>query len=96
MLLGVLSRTERELVVSVLWQWAETTPDLPVAGFLDGERLLTPMELAAAAERGTADGEALLEILEHGLRREGIDSVVRRFTAYDNPSYEDRPSYEDH
>jgi hypothetical protein len=77
----MLSRDERDQLISILWNWAEVTPDIPVAGFLEHGHLLTPRELAIAAEQGTPDGQALLEILEHGLRREGIELLGHRFAA---------------
>jgi hypothetical protein len=81
----MLSADEREQIVSILWEWAEMVPDVPVAGFLRADpgeprSILTPRELAIGALEGTPDGEALLEILEHGLRREGIETLKRRFT----------------
>jgi hypothetical protein len=43
-----------------------------------GAAALTPLQLAEAAESGGPEGQALMELLEHGLRREGIDAVIRR------------------
>jgi hypothetical protein len=80
-LLSMLSDVERERLVAALHAWARTVPDEPVAGFLGDGRLLTPRELANAAEQDTPDGEALLQILEHGVRREGLGTVVERLTA---------------
>jgi hypothetical protein len=82
----MLSSDEREQIVAILQEWTERVPDVPVAGFLETprgrpRRLLTPTELATAAAEGTPDGEALLQILEHGLRLEGMETLRRRFTS---------------
>jgi CheY-like chemotaxis protein len=50
-------------------------------GFLGDGDLLRPSEIVTAFESGTGDGESILEILEHGVRREGIEKVVSRFVS---------------
>ena len=78
----MLTEDERELLVSALWYWAEAVPDEPLIGFLEHEGLLTPREVARAVQEGeSADGEALLAILEYGVRREGIDAVTDRIVS---------------
>jgi hypothetical protein len=74
----VLLDNERQALVSALWEWAEGAPPIPVAGFLGGAGLLTPRELAEAAQRGDRDGLAVLDVLEHGVRREGLAAVTDR------------------
>ncbi|WAC90208.1 hypothetical protein [Mycobacterium sp. Aquia_213] len=69
-----------------LTTWADATPDVPVLGFLQGggmflqdSELLTPHELLdAIGDPRNADGTAFLEMLEHAVRREGIESVTNR------------------
>lgn len=77
---SMLSERERERLVAALHEWADAVPEEPVAGFIGDGRLLTPRELAQAAAQETPDGEALLQILEHGVRREGLEAVVERLT----------------
>jgi hypothetical protein len=74
----MLSDEERELLVSALWDWSEAVPDRPLIGFLEHRGLLTPREVAQAVQEETPDGEALLAILEYGIRREGIETVTER------------------
>ena len=74
----MLSTLEREQIVVALQSWAKFAPDEPVAGFLGQERLFTPWELVEQVTHETADGQALLEILEHGVRRQGLQAVVAR------------------
>jgi len=39
---------------------------------------MTPPEIANHVAEGTEQGEAILEILEHSVRRDGLQSVVGR------------------
>jgi hypothetical protein len=73
----MLTPQERERVTSAMRQWAQRAPNEPIVGFL-GTSLLTPKEMVTAVEEDTSDGQAILEILEHGVRREGLDAVVDR------------------
>lgn len=75
----MLSAEERSEVVAALTYWANAVPDQPVIGFLDGHEFLTPTEVVAAIRDTTSDGEAILEMLEFGVRREGLKCVVGRF-----------------
>jgi len=81
----MLTEAEHQEIVSILRDWAELVPDVPLVSFLryateESPIGLTPRQLAAAAAERTPDGQALLEILEHGLRREGMETMRRRFT----------------
>jgi len=76
----VLSATEREIILAALVTWAKDAPAEPVLGFLGSGEPLTPREIVSAVRRETDDGRAILEILEHGVRREGIAKVVERLT----------------
>jgi hypothetical protein len=61
------------------WAANAPEPDSPAIGFA-GERMRTPREAAREVENETEFGKAWLEILEHGVKREGIDKVVERLT----------------
>lgn len=74
----MLTGEEKSMIIDALSIWAESAPDEPTIGFLDNGYLLKPRELVVAVRVGTSDGLAALEILEHGVRREGIESVTRR------------------
>jgi hypothetical protein len=76
----MLSSDERLQITKALSQWAEWAPDEPMVGFLGRSRLLSPRELVEQVFENTPDGKALLEILEHGVRREGINQVVARLS----------------
>jgi hypothetical protein len=76
----MLNAVEREQIAKALFEWAESVPDQPMVGFLGRERLLTPREVVKQVSEKTPDGQAVLEILEHGVRREGIERVVARLT----------------
>jgi len=79
----MLSSDERRRLSDALSKWAKDAPGDPIIGFLGQDRLLTPTELARAVVAETPDGLALLEILEHGVRREGLSTVVKRLTYHD-------------
>lgn len=60
--------------------WAEGAPNEPVLGFLQGSEMLTPRELVeAVGDPQNEDGVAFLEMLEHAVHRDGIESVTNRF-----------------
>lgn len=67
----MLTPHEREQVTLALRQWAQRG-----ARYTDGRvpriSLLTPNGMVAAVEEDTSDGQAILEILEHDVRREGL------------------------
>lgn len=77
----MLSEAERGEIIEALAIWAEQVPARPMVGFLEHQDLLTPREVVAAVQETTASGEALLEILEYGVRREGIEAVVDRIVS---------------
>jgi hypothetical protein len=74
----MLNSQERRQLIRALEAWAESVPDMPLVGFLDGDKLFTPKEIVLEVRKETPDGQAVLEILEHGVRREGIGKVVAR------------------
>ncbi|WP_031495313.1 hypothetical protein [Bryobacter aggregatus] len=74
-----MSQAERAKVIEALIIWAKSAPEEPVIGFIGGGAILTPREIVRAVQQETEDGQAILEILEHGIRREGIDMVLNRF-----------------
>jgi hypothetical protein len=74
----MLNPQERSQLIVALEAWAKSVPDQPLVGFLDGEKLFTPTELVQEVREETPDGQAVLEILEHGVRREGVNGVVAR------------------
>lgn len=74
----MLSADEVRRLVEALTLWAKQTPDIPVLGFLQQEELMTPSEIVQAVSKQTEDGRAILGILEHGVRREGLDAVTER------------------
>lgn len=75
----MLSPSEREAVLSAVQKWAAAAPDEPVMGFLDREGVLTARDLVSAIHERTEDGDAFLEMIEHAVRRDGLDSVITRF-----------------
>jgi hypothetical protein len=75
----MLTAHEHTLLVATLTKWAETAPDEPMLAILGAGELMRPWDIARAVQHRTEEGEAILEILEHGLRREGADKVVSRF-----------------
>lgn len=79
--MGMLSAEERKQVSAAVWRWAKEAPDVPVAGILGRHEKLTPKQIAQAIDNETREGKAFLEFLEHGVRREGVERVVERFTA---------------
>ncbi|WP_180542256.1 hypothetical protein [Nevskia soli] len=76
----MLSPDEKSQLIAALRIWAKTERNQPVLGFIGGGKILTPWEIVSAVERESEDGEAVLEVLEHGVRREGISRVVGRLT----------------
>jgi len=74
----MLNQVERKQIVEALTLWSQTVPNEPMLGFLEGDQYLTPREIVAAVQQNTQDGQAVLEMLEHGVRREGLEAVVAR------------------
>ena len=75
----MLSVEERQALVAAVADWAAVAPDEPAMGFVGQDRPMTVAELAKAVANGTPHGEAWLRILEHGVRKEGLSTVVRRY-----------------
>jgi hypothetical protein len=75
----MLRGREKQQIIGALKQWASSVPNKRMLGFA-GSNFLTPKEIVQAALEETEDGLAILEILEHGVRREGIESVTKRLT----------------
>lgn len=71
---------ERDQIIGALKCWAQSAPDEPMVGLLGHDRLMTPQELVEQVQQETPDGRAVLEMLEHGVRREGLTSVVARLS----------------
>jgi hypothetical protein len=79
--ISMLTDDERIQITKALQQWANHAPkDEPVIGFLGGGRFLTPFQVFMEVMQETPDGQAVLTILEHGVRREGLQRVVNRLT----------------
>jgi hypothetical protein len=76
----MLTVQERDSIVMALYDWAVNSPNEPVVGFL-GTTFYTPKELYQQVLKETDDGNAVLEILERGVRAEGIATVVKRLTS---------------
>ena len=74
----VLTESERQSIQTALAIWAQSAPDEPLVGFVSQDGRWTPKELVDQVRRQTPDGKALLELLEHGVRREGIAKVISR------------------
>jgi hypothetical protein len=75
----MLGQDEKVALIDALELWASNVPDRPMLGFLGGN-FLTPMEIVDAAIQETDDGRAILEMLEHGVRRQGLKAVTERLT----------------
>jgi hypothetical protein len=75
----VLTEDERAKLLDAFVSWAGSAPQEPFLGFVGDDGHYSPLELVAEIEQRTETGEAFLEILEHGVRREGLEQVVRRF-----------------
>jgi hypothetical protein len=78
----VLSEEDRSAIVEAVGRWAQSLdPEVrrhePVIGVL-GHAPLTAEELYSAMVKHTPDGEAILEIIEHTVSREGREAAVAR------------------
>lgn len=74
----MLTREEFNAVVDALHVWAERCPAERSIGFLQSGGPKTPQQIVMEVKERTDDGEAILEMLEHSIRREGLDRVVSR------------------
>jgi hypothetical protein len=77
----MLTPREREKIIHAVKQWAETAPNQPIIGFLNNGGPFRPREIVDEIVRNTPAGEDVMEILEHSVRREGLDKVLGRLTA---------------
>ena len=88
----MLSENEKTDLINALRRWAATVPDRPTLGFL-GSDFLTPKQIVDAAIREDDNGKTILEILEHGVRREGLEAVTERLSrSYGSTGSESLPS----
>jgi hypothetical protein len=79
--ISMLTDEERIRITEALQQWAEQAPsDELVIEFGGGDRFLTPFQVSIEVERNTPDGQAILRILEDGVREEGLQQIVNRLT----------------
>lgn len=76
----MLQRAEIEELISALQVWANgATAEKVQVGFVGPKGgPYDPYELVHAVESETEDGKAFLEILEHSVRREGLERVTAR------------------
>ena len=63
----MLDAQERSQLIVALEAWARSVPDKSLVGFLDGDKLFSPKEIVREVREETPDGQAVLEILEHGV-----------------------------
>jgi hypothetical protein len=77
----MLTHEERIQITKALQQWANQAPkEELVIESVGGDRFLTPLQVCIEVEGNTPDGQAVLRILEHGVRQEGLQEVVNRLT----------------
>jgi hypothetical protein len=74
----MLDTKERERLIEALKIWASNAPQTGAFGFLRLADYSTRGQVLSEVQERTEDGQAMLEILEHAVRREGIDRVTAR------------------
>jgi|GEM_PF-2910803 len=74
----MLTELEIAKLMEALKAWAAQAPREARLHVLGEDHAYTPEEMLVEVQKGTGAGLALLSILEHGVRREGLDSVVDR------------------
>jgi hypothetical protein len=80
--ISILKDAERIQITKALQQWATKAPkDELVIEFAGEGRFLTPSQVYIEVERNTSDGQAILRLLEHGIREDGLQQVVSRLAA---------------
>jgi hypothetical protein len=77
---SMLSLQERAKITEALELWAKYAPDKPMLGFVDEHELLRPREILEHVAKNTSAGESILQFLEHGVRRKGIEAVLARLS----------------
>lgn len=79
--ISLLTDKERIQITKALQQWAKQAPNDELAIESVGrDRFLTRFQVYIEVERNTADGQAILTILEHGVRQDGLQQIVSRLT----------------
>lgn len=80
-------KQRREKLKDAFQKWAAQVkePDAPVLGFY-GTKVFSAKELAQEVANDTDVGQSVIEVLEHGARKEGIDKVIERLTGKNNLS----------
>jgi hypothetical protein len=74
-----MTDAERMQITTALQQWATKAPKDELVIELAGEdRYLTPCQVYIEVERNTLDGQAILRILEQGVREDGLQQIVSR------------------
>lgn len=80
--ISLLTDEERIQIIEALQQWAKQAPEDELSiELVGGDRFLTPSQVYIEVEGNTPDGQAILRILEHGVREEGLQQIVSRLTA---------------
>ena len=76
-----LTNQERIQITKALQHWAKQAPNDELAiEFVGRDRILTRFQVYIEVERNTDDGQAILRILEHGVREEGLEQIISRLT----------------
>jgi hypothetical protein len=74
-----LTTDEYVALARALYVWADAAPDQPALGFLQTGEMLSRQQLFEAFDdQNNPDGAAFLEMLEHAVRREGVERVTGR------------------
>jgi hypothetical protein len=81
--LRMLNHDEHERLTAALYVWLQghTTPDEPAFHLGQWEGAHSPRELVDAVARRDELGEAIIAILEFGIRRTSLEAVVEDFQA---------------
>jgi len=77
--ISMLTDEERIQVTTALQHWAnQALQDELVIEFAGRDRFLTPFQMYVEVEQNTPDGQAILRILQNGVRQDGLEQVVNR------------------
>ena len=74
----MLVEEERDRILQALNRWVELTPQNAMFGFIGSGDFMTPREVLEAVLRQSSDGEAIMEMIEHVIRRTSLDNVIQR------------------
>jgi len=77
----MLTSEERAKLISALREWASSVPNEPMLGFIQSGALKTPNEIVQEVIGNTPDGQALMQMIEHGVRRIGLEAAVHKLQA---------------